>query len=167
MAIDDPATDLRLSGIHRALPPDRAAALLEVSKRDADAGTGELAGGLVAALAIALSAYALYWVVAIIPAQVYRPSFLAIARWCRFCCIPSHRATTRTAWTRDWLTAVLPVVALGIVFANYFAARPQLDLSPAGWSLLVPGGGGRLVRRLSLHPAAAQLELRRWTGRWG
>ena len=115
----------RSTGHCRRTAPPRS------SKYETETPTRALASWparLVAALAIALSAYALYWVVAIIPAQVYRPSFLAITLVSGFC--PFSRATTRTAWTRDWLTAVLPVVALGLVFANYFAEATLSSISP-------------------------------------
>ena len=36
-------------------------------------------GRLATGLAFGLAAYALYWVVGIVPAQIYRPSFLLIA----------------------------------------------------------------------------------------
>ena len=92
---------------------------------DAEAAPRVLQGTtarVAAVLAIALSLYALYWVVGIVPPQVYRVSFLLIALVLTFLCYPavaSHRRSRTAATLGDWLLAALSIVAL---------AWPLIDL---------------------------------------
>ncbi|GIW07188.1 MAG: C4-dicarboxylate ABC transporter permease [Dehalococcoidia bacterium] len=130
---------LRLDPLDRELPPERAAEILE--EYETESPTRKLAGWparIVSVLAIALSSYALSWVIAIIPAQIYRPSFLAVSLVLAFLLYPFSVARTRRGWILDWVTAAIPVAALGIMFTQYVLARPQLDLLSAGPALLVP-----------------------------
>ena len=72
-------------------------------------------------LATALSVYALYWVVGVVPPQVYRISFLLIALVLTFLCypaVPSQRPSRTGANTIDWTLAVLAVVALAWPLAD-------------------------------------------------
>ena len=51
---------------------------------------------------------------------------------------PFSLARSRRGWLVDWRIATIPVAALGLIFGQYFLARPQLDLSTAGPALLAP-----------------------------
>jgi TRAP transporter 4TM/12TM fusion protein len=89
------------------------------SVSDAEAAPRVLRGTtarVAAVLAAALSIYALYWVVAIVPAQFYRVSFLLITLILTFLCYPAVPAARRDrggAGAVDWALAGLTVAALG------------------------------------------------------
>ena len=93
-----------------------------------------LAGGL----AFALAAYALYWVVGIVPAQIYRPTFLLIALVITFLTYPARRASAGRVTAVDWLLIALSMAALVWPVADvaqfvYRAATPgTLDLVLGG-----------------------------------
>ena len=70
------------------------------------------AGWLTRALGFALSVYALYWVLAIVPAQVYRPTFLLLALAAAFLMYPARAASRRRPTAVDWLLVVLSATAL-------------------------------------------------------
>ena len=70
------------------------------------------AGWLTRALGFALSVYALYWVLAIVPAQVYRPTFLLLALAAAFLMYPARAASRRRPTAVDWLLVVLSAAAL-------------------------------------------------------
>ena len=103
---------------------------------EAEAQTRELSGtlGILATtLAIALSAYALYWVVAIVQPQVYRVSFLMLALVLTFLLYPALHRTARVGWL-DWLLIGLSIGSLLWPLADfnrfvYRAAEPtSMDL---------------------------------------
>src|SRR3954471_20742278 len=73
-----------------------------------------VAGLMTSALCVALSAYALYWVLFIVQPQVYRVSFLLIALILTFLMFPA-RAARRTPQVSaaDWLLVAATIVALG------------------------------------------------------
>jgi TRAP transporter 4TM/12TM fusion protein len=54
-------------------------------------------GRLASGLSFTLAAYALYWVIGIVPAQIYRPSFLLLALSLTFLLFPARRHTRVTA----------------------------------------------------------------------
>src|SRR5919112_1632906 len=104
---------------------------------------------LLSVAGVALSCYALYWVLSPVPAQIYRTSFLAIALAMTFILYRawgSSRETGREGeadreerhpdnpGVTDYLCAILSVVSLGytlVVFDEFVrrAARPEiLDL---------------------------------------
>ena len=65
-----------------------------------------------AVLAVALSAYAVYWAVAVVETRAYRTSFLLLALVLAFLLHPARRATTRLG-ALDVVPAALSLVALG------------------------------------------------------
>ena len=90
-------------------------------------------GAVAWALAIGLSIYALFWVVAIVEAQIYRVSFLLGALVLTFLLYPSRRGQQR-ARALDWLMIGCTLVALAwplVDFREFFdrAAEPgRMDL---------------------------------------
>ena len=86
---------------------------------------GGAPGWLVSGLAVGLSFYALYWVVAIVQPQVYHVSFLLIALVLTFLLYPARRARREGVTLLDWLFAALAVAALAwpIVDFNQFVYR--------------------------------------------
>ena len=67
-----------------------------------------------AALAVALSLYGVYWVLAIVDAQIYRTSFLLLALAATFLLYPARRAVRGDRPSLlDWALAALVLVALG------------------------------------------------------
>jgi TRAP transporter 4TM/12TM fusion protein len=126
------------------VPEQRVAEVLE--EFEAEAPTRTLAGRtrwLVGALAVALSLYALYWVVGIVQPQVYRVSFLLVALVLTFLVYPAARAQRRRVAPLDWLLAGLSAVALTwplVDFARfvYRAATPTaVDLALGTVTVLV------------------------------
>ncbi|MEO5897200.1 MAG: TRAP transporter fused permease subunit [Vicinamibacterales bacterium] len=63
-------------------------------------------------LSIALSAYALYWVLFVVQPQIYRPSFLLISLVLSFLLFPRVRGTLGGVSALDWSLVVLSVAAL-------------------------------------------------------
>lgn len=97
-----------------------------------EAPTRQLSGAprmLAATLAIGLSSYALYWVVAIVQPQIYRVSFLLIALVLSFLFYPAIRGRRTNISALDWILIAATVVALGwplVDFSRfvYRAAEP-------------------------------------------
>ena len=96
---------------------------------------------VVSATGVGLSAYALYWVLNPIPAQVYRTSFLAVALAMTFLVYrgwgqrsDEDRERGERPGVTDWLLAGLAIVALGYTIVTFDefvrrAVRPnELDL---------------------------------------
>jgi TRAP transporter 4TM/12TM fusion protein len=85
---------------------------------------------LASTLAVALSAYALYWVLFVVEPQVYRVSFLLIALILTFLLFPSSRRSRQGHVPgADWVLIGAAVVALGWPLADfsrfvYRAAEP-------------------------------------------
>ena len=128
-----------------AAPDQRTDRLIEAFEPEAPAR--ELSGplGLVATiLAVGLSLYALYWVVAIVQAQVYRVSFLLLALVLSFLLFPAVKGTSRAMGPRsqrppgvsvlDWMLIALTTVGLAWPLVDfdqfvYRAAEPTaIDL---------------------------------------
>jgi len=88
-------------------------------------------GRLQSGLAVALSAYSLYWVLFIVQPQVYRVSFLLIALILTFLLVPANRGSRSPGVPPlDWVLIAAAIVALGwplVDFARfvYRAAEPQ------------------------------------------
>jgi TRAP transporter 4TM/12TM fusion protein len=78
-----------------------------------------VAGLMTSALCVALSLYALYWVLFIVQPQVYRVSFLLLALVLTFLLFPFTRRETRIVSTLDWLLVATTVAALGWPLANF------------------------------------------------
>ena len=107
-----------------------AAAILE--EFEGEAATRSLRGAtgrLVAALCVALALYALYWVVAVVEAQLYRSSFLLLALALTFLVYPARRAARGRVTAVDWALAALAVVALGWPIVD-LAALPYRAATP-------------------------------------
>jgi TRAP transporter 4TM/12TM fusion protein len=89
---------------------------------------------LATGLAFGLAAYALYWVVGIVPAQIYRPTFLLIALTITFLVYPARKRSTAAVTAVDWLLIALSIAALLWPIADaarflYRAATPDaIDL---------------------------------------
>jgi TRAP transporter 4TM/12TM fusion protein len=74
---------------------------------------------IVKCLSIALSLYALYWVLFIVQPHIYRASFLLIALVLTFQLYPARRGRRgRVAWA-DWLLSGAAVLALGWPLVNF------------------------------------------------
>ena len=125
------------------IPPERAAELLE--QFEAESATRSLSGWprrIVATLSAGLALYAIYWVVAIVEAQVYRASFLMIALAATFLLYPRTRAAGRAVMPLDWILVGLCVVALGWPLVSgrfeYRAAMPTVgDLALGTLAILL------------------------------
>ena len=81
------------------------------------------------ALAVALALYALYWVVAVVEAQLYRTSFLLLALVITFLVYPARRASHGRVTAVDWALVVLAAMSLAWPIADlaefpYRAATP-------------------------------------------
>lgn len=85
--------------------------------------------------AFGLAAYALYWVVGIVPAQIYRPTFLLVALVVIFLTYPARQAWAGRVTPLDWLLSALSAAALAwpLVAGDpfvYRAATPEpLDIA--------------------------------------
>lgn len=116
-----------------------------MSTADESAQTRRLSGWqarLAAVLAFALAAYALYWVVGIVPAQIYRPSFLLVALALAFILHPARAASPARITAVDAGLIVLAVAALlwPIVDVDRFvyrAATPETTDLVLGGALIV------------------------------
>jgi len=101
---------------------------------EAEAPTRQLAGApgrLAAALAVGLSLYALYWVVAIVEPQVYRVTFLLVALVLSFLLYPGTRGARTGVTPMDWLLITVSIAALAWPIVDfdrfvYRAAEPTL-----------------------------------------
>jgi TRAP transporter 4TM/12TM fusion protein len=115
---------------------DRSGATIEriTESFESEAPTRALSGAprlLASALAVSLSLYALYWVVAIIDPQVYRVSFLLVALVLSFLLYPALRGRRVGVSPLDWLLIATTIVALSWPLVDfgrfvYRAAEPQV-----------------------------------------
>ena len=116
-------------------PLDRADATVERAAEafDSEAPSRSLSGiprTGATVLAIGLSVYALYWVIAIVDPQVYRVSFLLVALVLSFLLYPAVRGRRTDVSALDWLLIVITIVALAWPVADfgrfvYRAAEPS------------------------------------------
>jgi TRAP transporter 4TM/12TM fusion protein len=83
------------------------------------------AGALSTGLSVALSLYALYWVLFIVQPQIYRVSFLLIALVLTFLLFPARRGALSGVAGFDWILAGAAVIALAwpILDFNAFIYR--------------------------------------------
>jgi TRAP transporter 4TM/12TM fusion protein len=95
------------------------------------------------ALAVGISCYALYWVVAVVETEFYRTSFLLVALALTFLVYPARPATRARVTAVDWVFVALAVVALGWPIVDhaqfpYRAATPTLpDLVLGAVTILI------------------------------
>jgi TRAP transporter 4TM/12TM fusion protein len=163
-----------VAGVTAPAEPDDARAAPEPSG-EGEAPGRALAGRtrlLASALAAGLSLYAVWWVVAIIPAHVYRPSFLLVALVLVFLLHPARRgargASRASAW--DWLLVALTVAALGWPLLDradfpYRAATPTpLDLAMGAAAILLVLEGARRTTGWVLPATAAGFILYAYIG---
>ena len=113
------------------LAPVRAAEVLE--KFESESPTRSLSGTprrITTTLATGLALYAIYWVLAIVEAQVYRASFLLVALVLTFLLYPHRRDARQGVALLDWALIALSVVALAWPLGSggfgYRAAMPTL-----------------------------------------
>lgn len=101
---------------------------------DAEVSTRRLTGfpdRLVTILAAGLSLYALYWVVGIVQAQVYRPSFLLVALVLTFILYPALPRWRQRITAFDWGLAALSALVL---------AWPIIDFDQFVYRAATPNG---------------------------
>lgn len=125
-----PATTLDARPQPADAPSPSAAALLE--EFESEAATRPLRGWtarVVTALAVTLALYALYWVVAVVEAQLYRTSFLLLALVLTFLVYPARRASRGRVTGIDWALVALAVAALAWPIAD-LAAFPYRAATP-------------------------------------
>ena len=124
--------------------PDERADLIEAFEPEAPtrplSGT---AGTIATVLSVALSLYALWWVVAIVQAQIYRVSFLLLALVLSFLVYPAVKGSRGRVTIGDWLLIVCTIAGLGWPLVDfgqfvYRAAEPNLiDLIGGTVTILV------------------------------
>jgi len=83
-----------------------------------------------------LSLYALYWVVAIVPPQIYRPSFLLVALALAFLLTPARRGASDRPTPLDLALMALTVVALGWPLVDH-KALPYRAATPTNVDLVL------------------------------
>ena len=114
------------------LPPERAAELLE--QFEAESPTRSLSGmarRIAGGLAVGLSLYAIYWVVAIVEAQVYRATFLMVSLALTFMLYPQRRSARRGVTIVDAALIALSVLALGWpIISRGFEYRAAMPTTP-------------------------------------
>jgi TRAP transporter 4TM/12TM fusion protein len=143
---------------------------------------GELEGGgpartltgrtvwLVRALGFAISAYALYWVLAIVPALVYRPTFLLLALAAAFLLYPARMAARGRVTIVDWLLVALAAAALlwpvaqGEAFELRAATPTSVDVALGLVLLLVVLEATRRTSGLMLPVSALLFLVYAWGG---
>ena len=120
---------IRESGDVDEIAPERAAEVLE--QFESESATRTLSGiprRIVAVLATGLALYAIYWVVAIVEAQVYRASFLLVALVLTFLLYPRSRDERHSVTIVDGVLIAMTVLALGWALVSpgfeYRAAMP-------------------------------------------
>jgi TRAP transporter 4TM/12TM fusion protein len=89
----------------------------EAPARRLDGFPGRIAAGL----SIALSAYALYWVIFVVQPQIYRPSFLLISLVLSFLLFPRVRGSLAGVSALDWLLAGLAIATLAWPLVDFHA----------------------------------------------
>lgn len=120
------------SGDEPPVPPSDQ--LPDVDAFESEASMRQLSGWprrLATTLAVGLSLYALYWVVAIVEPQIYRVSFLLVALVSSFLLYPATRGARTGVTPLDWLLVASTVIALGWPLVDferfvYRAAEPTL-----------------------------------------
>jgi TRAP transporter 4TM/12TM fusion protein len=127
-------------------------------------------GWLTRALGFGLSLYALYWVLAIVPAQVYRPTFLLIALAIAFLAYPARVASRDRVTAVDWLLIVLSAASLlwpvvqGQAFELRAATPSPIDVALGLVLLLVVLEATRRTTGLMLPVTAALFLVYAWAG---
>ena len=127
-------------------------------------------GWLTRALGFALSVYALYWVLAIVPAQVYRPTFLLLALAAAFLAYPARAATRFRPTLVDGLLIVLSAAALlwpvaqGQAFELRAATPSATDVALGLVLVLVVLEATRRTTGLMLPVTAAVFLVYAWGG---
>lgn len=107
---------------------------LDTAERQAPRAVSRATHLLTSTLAIALSLYALSWVLFIIQPQVYRTSFLLVVLVLTFLMFPSRRGSSGGVTAVDWTLVLASIVALAWPIADfdefiYRAATPNtIDL---------------------------------------
>ena len=153
------------------LSEDKATELLE--EFESEAPTRKLEGRtrwLVSALAAGLSLYAIYWVLAIVPAQIYRVSFLMVVLPLTFLVYAATRAQRARVQPLDWALAILSLVALAwplIDFEEfpYRAATPTpVDLVLGTLTILLVLEGTRRTIGWILPATAIGFIIYAWAG---
>ena len=119
------------------VPPAAEDLAYEAQTRDLKGTTGAMA----TALSIALSAYALYWVVGVVQPQIYRVTFLLLALALSFLLYPRGREDrARVSWI-DWTLVAVSAVTLTWPIADfdrfiYRAADPTVTDVMLGAALI-------------------------------
>ena len=96
------------------VPADQRAEQL-IEAFEPEAPTRQLSGplgSLAALLAVGLSAYALYWVVAIVQPQIYRVSFLLLALVLSFLLFPTVKGSRGGVTAFDWTLIAFTIAGL-------------------------------------------------------
>ena len=111
------------------LAPDSAQTIEEIESEGRARRVSGRIGTLTTALALGLSLYSLYWVVAIVQPQIYRVTFLLVSLVLAFLLFRSRPSSSRVTWI-DWALVALSVVALSWPIYDfdqfvYRAANPQ------------------------------------------
>jgi TRAP transporter 4TM/12TM fusion protein len=113
---------------------EQRASSMEETQQQPDAHLRGAPKLLLSIAGVALALYAFFWVLNPLPAQIYRPSFLAVAMMMTFIL---YRARSRddsehsNPGVTDWLLAGLSVLSLGYILVTFEefvrrAARPEI-----------------------------------------
>ena len=156
------------------MPAPLAVAVIEQFEQESPTRRLEGAAGRIAALlALALALYALYWVVAIVAPQVYRPSFLLLALVLTFLLYPARSgAPSRTPSPLDLLMVALTLAALAWPILDrarlpYRAATPSaVDMLLGCVAILLVLEATRRTVGLVLPATAAAFLLYAFIGPW-
>jgi TRAP-type uncharacterized transport system fused permease subunit len=156
------------------VPAPLAVAVIEQFEQESPTRRLEGAAGRIAALlALALALYALYWVVAIVAPQVYRPSFLLLALVLTFLLYPARSgAPSRTPSPLDLLMVALTLAALAWPILDrarlpYRAATPSaVDMLLGCVAILLVLEATRRTVGLVLPATAAAFLLYAFIGPW-
>jgi TRAP transporter 4TM/12TM fusion protein len=123
-------------------------------------------------LGLAISIYALYWVLAIISAQVYRPTFLLLALSVAFLLYPARAAVRGRVTAADGLCIALAAAALlwpvqqGEAFALRAATPTAADLVMGVTLVAVVIEATRRTTGLMLPVSAVAFLVYAWGGAW-
>ena len=115
----------------QSIPSDEAPA------RRLDGPSGRVA----AVLSIALSIYALYWVLFVVQPQIYRPSFLLISLVLSFLLFPRVRGSLTSVSALDWTLSALALASLGWPLLDFNAIVDRAT-EPSAIDLVL---GGTLI----------------------